>query len=103
MQLAHVPNTPAKGRPPPARRATSANCQREATNASASGPKARTPGYQTVNAHDQPLDVKGLESLSTVDSYPRAARIRSRISFAAAGMLVPGPKIAFTPFPIRNS
>ena len=28
----------------------------------------------------------------------RAARINARISFAAAGILVPGPKIAFTPW-----
>jgi hypothetical protein len=33
----------------------------------------------------------------------RAARIRSRISRAAEGMFVPGPKIAFTPAFWRNS
>ena len=36
-------------------------------------------------------------------AYTRAWRIRSRISFAAAGMLVPGPKIALTPAPFRKS
>ena len=33
----------------------------------------------------------------------RWARISSRMFFAASGMLVPGPKIAFTPAPFRNS
>jgi len=34
---------------------------------------------------------------------PRAARMSFRISCAASGMLVPGPKIAFTPAFLRNS
>ena len=59
--------------------------------------------YQRVNVHGQPLENARSSFLSIVDSYPFATRIRSRISFAAAGILVPGPKIAFTPTPFRNS
>lgn len=34
---------------------------------------------------------------------PCAARINPRMSFAAAGMFVPGPKIALTPAALRKS
>lgn len=62
--------------------------------------KLHTP----VNTHDQPFDFKLLPgNVHRGQPHPRAARIRSRISFAAAGMLVPGPKIAFTPAPFRKS
>lgn len=35
--------------------------------------------------------------------YPRASRISRRISLAASGILVPGPKIALTPAFLRKS
>ena len=51
----------------------------------------------------KPLKSFAMKTCPRVGTYTRVARIRSRISFAAAGMLVPGPKIAFTPAAFRKS
>ena len=48
-------------------------------------------------------DVHASPPCAHVPQAARAARIRPRISFAAAGIFVPGPKIALTPAFFRNS